>query len=136
MIKILKLHIEEFRGIRKLDLDLDGKSFVVHGPNGSGKSGVVDAIGFALTGTIARLTGTGTGGLTVQHHGPHVHRRDDPGAAKVTLTFHDVASGQIGTIERTVKSPALPATSGVACWMALIPVLSNKQNKQCARCRA
>jgi ABC-type multidrug transport system ATPase subunit len=105
VIKLLKLHIEEFRGIRELGLDLEGKSFVVHGPNGSGKSGVVDAIGFALTGTIARLTGTGTGGLSVQKHGPHVHRRDDPGAAKVALTFRDAASGQTGTIERTVKSP-------------------------------
>jgi ABC-type multidrug transport system ATPase subunit len=106
VIKILKLHIEEFRGIRKLDLELKGDSFVVHGPNGSGKSGVVDAVGFALTGTIARLTGTGTGGLSVQKHGPHVHRRDDPGAAKVALTFRDPASGQVGTIERTVKHPA------------------------------
>jgi DNA repair exonuclease SbcCD ATPase subunit len=105
MIQILRLRIEEFRGIRKLDLDLKGKPFVVHGPNGSGKSGVVDAIGFALTGTIARLTGTGTGGLSVQKHGPHVHRRDDPGAAKVALTFRDPASGKTGTIERTVKNP-------------------------------
>lgn len=54
MIQILELEIEEFRGIRHLKLNFDGKSFAVHGPNGSGKSGVVDAIGFGLTGTIAR----------------------------------------------------------------------------------
>lgn len=78
MIHIITLHIEEFRGIRNLYLKLDGKSFAVYGPNGSGKSGVVDAIGFAFTGTIARLSGTGTAGISVQRHGPRVHKRDDP----------------------------------------------------------
>ncbi len=106
MIQVLSIRIEEFRGIRHLDIDLNGKSFVIHGPNGSGKSGVVDAIGFAFTGGISRLSGSGTGGITVQKHGPHVHRRDDPGAARVTLTFRDGRSGQIGTITRTVKHAA------------------------------
>lgn len=36
------------------------------GDSFSSKSGVVDAIGFGLTGTIARLSGTGTGALSVQ----------------------------------------------------------------------
>jgi len=36
--------IEEFRGIRDLNLDLADKNFGVCGPNGTGKSGVVDAI--------------------------------------------------------------------------------------------
>ena len=35
---------------------MNRQSFVVSGPNGSGKSGVVDAIQFALTGEIGRLT--------------------------------------------------------------------------------
>lgn len=103
MIKILGIHIEEFRGIRSIDLPFDGKSFVIHGPNGSGKSGVVDAIDFALTGNIARLSGEGTKGVTVAKHGPHVHRRDDPGAAKVSLTYEDLKSGQRGSITRSVS---------------------------------
>lgn len=106
MIQILALHIEEFRGIRNLDITIDGNSFAIHGPNGSGKSGVVDAIGFAFTGTIARLSGTGTAGISVLKHGPHVHKRDDPGAAKVALKFRDTASGQTGIITRSVKNPA------------------------------
>jgi AAA domain len=105
MIQILDLEIEEFRGIRHLKLRLDGKSFAIHGPNGSGKSGVVDAIGFGLTGTIARLSGAGTAGISVQRHGPHVHKRDDPAASWVKLTFRDTVSGQTGTILRSVKSP-------------------------------
>jgi DNA repair exonuclease SbcCD ATPase subunit len=87
MIQLKAIRIEEFRGIRELELDLDRTSFVVLGPNGSGKSGVVDAIDFALTGNVARLSGAGTGGVSLLKHGPHVHRRDDPAAAKVALTI-------------------------------------------------
>ena len=46
MIRIKTIHIEEFRGIRRLDLLLDAKNFGICGPNGTGKSGVVDAIEF------------------------------------------------------------------------------------------
>lgn len=106
MIQVQKLHIEEFRGIRDLDLTMDENSFVVVGPNGSGKSGVVDAIDFALTGNVARLSGAGTAGLSVSKHAPHVHQRDNPAAAIVTLTFVHLASGQTGTLTRSVKTPA------------------------------
>ena len=104
MIQIDAIHIEEFRGIRTIDLLLGCKSFVVHGLNGSGKSGVVDAIDFALTGSIARLAGAGTSGLTVARHGPHIHRRDDPAAAKVALTVRDTVSGQSAVLTRNVKT--------------------------------
>lgn len=104
MIQLEYLHIEEFRGIRSIDLNFASKSFVVYGPNGSGKSGVVDAIDFALTGSIARLAGDGTGGVTLLRHGPHVHRRDDPAAAKVALRVKDTDSGEVATITRSVKT--------------------------------
>lgn len=103
MIKLGQLNIEEFRGIRELELDFDYKSFAIHGPNGSGKSGVVDAIGFVLSGSVARLTGEGTGGVSVKQHAPHVKSMKDPEAARVSLTFKDTVSGQEGTITRTVK---------------------------------
>lgn len=104
MIQLEHLHVEEFRGIRSIDLNLAGGSFVVYGPNGSGKSGVVDAIDFALTGRIARLEGDGTGGVTLLNHGPHVHRRDDPAAAKVVLAVKDTETGEIATITRGIKT--------------------------------
>ncbi|MGJ6122315.1 AAA family ATPase [Mycolicibacterium sp. Y3] len=105
MIKILSIQIEEFRGIRQITLPFNGNSFVIHGPNGSGKSGVVDAIDFVLTGSIARLSGEGTKGVSVAKHGPHVHRRDDPASAKVTLEFKDTSSGQVATVSRSVNKP-------------------------------
>ncbi len=60
MIKIESIHVEEVRGIRKLDIDFKEGPFAISGPNGSGKSGVIDAIEFGLTGQIGRLTGRGT----------------------------------------------------------------------------
>jgi predicted ATP-dependent endonuclease of OLD family len=85
MIRIEKIHIHEFRGIRELILDLKGQNFAACGPNGTGKSGIVDAIEFALSGNISRLSGAGTGGLSVKAHGPHVDSRNKPEVAFVTL---------------------------------------------------
>lgn len=72
MIRIKTIHIEEFRGIRDLDLDLDAKNFGICGPNGTGKSSVVDAIEFCITGDVTRLSGQGSGDLSVKAHAPHV----------------------------------------------------------------
>lgn len=70
MIKLESAHIEDVRGIRKLDLDFRNEKFAISGPNGSGKSGVIDAIEFGLTGQIGRLTGRGTKGLSVPNTAP------------------------------------------------------------------
>ncbi|MDH5134300.1 MULTISPECIES: AAA family ATPase [unclassified Microbacterium] len=130
MIQVQKLRIEEFRGVRDLDLDMGSSSFVVVGPNGSGKSGVVDAIDFALTGNVARLSGAGTGGISVAKHAPHVHQRDNPAAASVTLTFTHPASRQTGTLTRSVKTagqftlePKTPELVAAVEWAARHPEL-------------
>ena len=108
MIKIEAAHIEEFRGIRKLDIDLHGKTFAVSGPKGSGKSGVIDAIEFGLTGQIRRLTGRGTKGLTVTEHGPHVDKVKFPDAAFVELNLNFPALGKTAKITRKVSAPRKP----------------------------
>jgi DNA repair exonuclease SbcCD ATPase subunit len=86
MIQIEQLRIYEFRGIRDLQLSPQGKNFAICRRNGTGKSGVVDAIEFALTGEISRLSGRGTGNLSVKSHGPHVDSRDKPANAVVEAT--------------------------------------------------
>ena len=109
MIRIDKITIKEFRGIRDLTLDIKGQNFAACGPNGTGKSGIVDAIEFALTGSISRLSGAGTGGLSVKAHGPHVDSRNKPEAASVTL---DVLIPSLGNkkarIHRSVKAASAP----------------------------
>jgi chromosome segregation ATPase len=74
VIKLESAHIEEVRGIRKLDIDFQKSNFAISGPNGSGKSGVIDAIEFALTGSISRLMGRGTKGLSVAESVGPQHR--------------------------------------------------------------
>ncbi len=108
MICVQELCIEEFRGIRTLTLELAGKNFAISGPNGTGKSGIVDAIEFALTGTITRLTGEGTDNITVRAHAPHVDHRTHPEISKVVLKAYIPALDKTVTIERTVESPSTP----------------------------
>ncbi|MDK9696974.1 MAG: AAA family ATPase [Siculibacillus sp.] len=109
MIRIEKIHICEFRGIRDLTLDLKGQNFAACGPNGTGKSGIVDAIEFVLTGNVSRLAGTGTGGLSVKAHGPHIDSRNKPEAAFVTLSVAIPSlGGKKAQIHRTVKAASTP----------------------------
>lgn len=108
MIKLESAHIEEVRGIRKLDIEFAQQTFAISGPNGSGKSGVIDAIEFGLTGDIGRLTGRGTKGLSVSQHGPHVDKVDFPDAAFVALKVFVPSLGKNATITRKLSAPSKP----------------------------
>lgn len=112
MIQIESLRIANFRGIKQLLLSFDKKNFGICGPNGTGKSGLVDAIEFALTGSITRLTGQGTGGLSVKAHAPHVDTRDQPQKSVVALTAYSPVLNQQFTIERRVSAPSKPKIDG------------------------
>lgn len=106
MIRVDSITIKEFRGIRDLTLDFKGKNFAICGPNGTGKSGVVDALEFALTGNVSRLSGEGRGDISLKQHGPHVDRRDDPEKARVTVKVTIPSLSKTVTIERSLKTPA------------------------------
>ena len=108
MIKLESAHIEEVRGIRKLDIDFRKGNFAISGPNGSGKSAVIDAIEFGLTGQIGRLTGRGTKGLSVTEHGRHVDKTKFPDAPFVELKVFLPEIGKSATITRKVSSPKKP----------------------------
>jgi recombinational DNA repair ATPase RecF len=105
MIRINTIHIEEFRGIRAIELDLEGDNFGICGPNGSGKSGVVDAVEFCITGDVTRLSGHGSSGITVKAQAPHVDQREHPENANVTITATVPSLGKTVTIHRSVKNP-------------------------------
>lgn len=108
MILVESIDIEEFRGIRKISLDLKGKNFTVCGSNGTGKSGIVDALEFALTGNISRLSGEGRGEISLKQHGPHVDKRNDPEKANVTVNLLIPTLGKRVTLKRNLKNPANP----------------------------
>lgn len=105
MIRVESLEITEFRGIRQLVLNFTGKSFAICGPNGTGKSGVVDAFEFVFTGNVSRLSGEGSGDVSVKEHGPHVDKRNDPDKARVRATISIPGLNKTATIERNVKTP-------------------------------
>lgn len=109
MIQLESVRIEWARGIaQKLELDFQRKPFAISGPNGSGKSAVIDAVEFALTGQIGRLEGTGTKGLSVAEHGPHVDKAKFPDAAFVKLSVYIPGLKKSATITRKFKSPKKP----------------------------
>jgi len=116
MIRVESITIKEFRGIRDLTLDFKEKTFAICGPNGTGKSGVVDALEFALTGNVSRLSGEGRGEISLKQHGPHVDRRNDPDKARVMVRVTIPSLGKTVAIERSLKNPVAqvtPADSGV-----------------------
>jgi hypothetical protein len=105
VIRIKAIHIQEFRGIRELNLDLGAENFGICGPNGTGKSGVVDAIEFCLTGNITRLSGHGQGDLNVKGHAPHVDKRSEPDKSFVSISATIPSLKKDVKISRSVKYP-------------------------------
>lgn len=108
MIQVESISIHEFRGIRNLSINFKNQNFAICGPNGTGKSGVVDALEFALTGNISRLSGRGTGDVSVKKHAPHVESRDRPDRARVILRGSIPKLKKTFTLERSIKTPSTP----------------------------
>lgn len=108
MIRVESIRISEFRGIRNLTLDFKCKSFGICGPNGTGKSGVIDALEFGLTGNVSRLSGEGSGEVTLKLHGPHVDMRNAPDKASVVLNVSLLNLKKSAIIERNLKNPNHP----------------------------
>lgn len=134
MIRIEKLRIVRFRGILDLTLQIGGRNFAVAGPNGTGKSGVVDAIEFALSGDVSRLSGRGRGDVSVRSHAPHVDYRDQPDDAMVELEGVVVASGTKFKIRRTVGNAKNPTiTPNDADVTATIAELGRHKNTTLSR---
>ena len=82
MTKLQKIEINNFRGIKNIELSPSGKNICLVGPNGSGKSAVVDALNFLLTGRIHCLEGEGSRNLTITEHCPHIDKGIDDVSVK------------------------------------------------------
>lgn len=111
MIRLESIDIEEFRGIKKLHIDLCRKNFGICGPNGTGKSGVVNSIEFALTGNITRLSGSGSKELSVKAHAPHVDVHKHAEKSLVKLNAFCAKTGKPITIQRQVSTAATPVVT-------------------------
>ncbi len=90
-MKLVEIEITGVRGIPKLKHKIALKNFAVFGPNGSGKSGLVDSIDFLLTGQVKRLTGQGTGSLSLKTHGPHINHKIAMSSVRALVQVEEVA---------------------------------------------
>ncbi len=90
-MKIIELEIRNVRGIVHLKLEQGEKNFVVYGPNGSGKSTVVDSIDFLLTGNISRLTGEGTGNISLRKHGHHINHQPNEAEVRGVIKLPNIS---------------------------------------------
>lgn len=104
-MKIIELEIKNVRGVKDIILRPDKRNFVVWGTNGSGKSAIVDAIDFLLTGQIARLTGAGTGNLSLKKHGAHIDC-DDLSKSYVRATIKIKGENKPIEIYRCLEKPS------------------------------
>jgi recombinational DNA repair ATPase RecF len=126
-MRLLRLEIENVRGIRSLVLTPAGKNLVIWGPNGSGKSAVVDAIDFLFTGRVSRLSGKGSAGLSLASHGPHVSAAAD--AATVTAVVEIPSVDHPFSIRRCIAHPStLECPEDVRA--SLMPILGVAQRGQ------
>jgi len=104
-MKIFELEIKNIRGIKDLTLKPKGSNFVVWGMNGSGKSAVVDAIDFLMTGQMSRLTGAGTGEISIKKFGQHIDSTD-PKESFVKAKIALPGVSEIIEISRTFQKPS------------------------------
>lgn len=102
-MRLMELEITNIRGIPHVVLKPKGNNFLIWGPNGSGKSAVVDALDFLLTGRIARLTGSGTAGITLAKHGPHIEAKPEKAWARAVVEIPGCS--QPVEIMRTLAHP-------------------------------
>ncbi|MGH7900970.1 MAG: AAA family ATPase [Thermodesulfobacteriota bacterium] len=105
-MKLIELEITNIRGIKSLALKPNGENLLVWGPNGSGKSGVVDAIDFLLTGNMSRLSGVGTGDISLSRHGKHIDN-EDLRNSRVRAIISLPWGGQHVELERCMDKPGL-----------------------------
>lgn len=109
-MRLVELEIEKVRGIQHIVVRPDGKNFVIWGPNGSGKSAVVDAIDFLLTGRIQRLTGSGTGNITLRKHGPHIDHKPEETMVRAVVKLR--GSEKVIELKRSMGDPNRLESSG------------------------
>ena len=99
-MKVTYLEIAGFRGVReKMRLELPPGFAVISGRNGAGKSTVLDAIDFALTGSINKFTVTGAKGGGIEKHTWWIGE-ETADAHYVTVGFAD-AEGETFSVTRT-----------------------------------
>lgn len=90
-IKLLKLTVENFKGIRNFELKADGKNIIVHGKNGSGKTTLADAFFWLFDDADQAMQSKfntlmlDQSGSTIDHQEAHVEAEIEADGKKIEL---------------------------------------------------
>jgi len=96
-VRLLSIEIESFRAYRRQQiLDLDADLVVIYGPNGFGKTSFFDAIDFAATGSIGRLSAD-------SRQFNRIARHLDADVSSGVVTIATQAGGKLRRISRTIE---------------------------------
>ncbi|MCK9151817.1 AAA family ATPase [Methanobacterium alcaliphilum] len=102
-MKLLELEIQNFRGVKQLKIETQGRNFLIWGPNGSGKSTIVDSLDFLLTGNVSRMTGKGTKDIKIKKHAPHIDSEVEDVEIKALVKLQNL--DEPVKIKRSLKNP-------------------------------
>lgn len=95
-MKIIKLRLENFQGIRALTLDLDGKNAAIYGDNATGKTTVYNAV----TWLLFDKPSNGSKGFTPKTRGADGELHNLDHSAEMTI---EVENGERLTLKKTFK---------------------------------
>jgi len=107
-VRLLSIEIESFRAYRRQQiLDLDADLVVIYGPNGFGKTSFFDAIDFAATGSIGRLSAD-------SRQFNRIARHLDADVSSGVVTIATQAGGKLRRISRTIEQHSHALVDGVS----------------------
>lgn len=106
------IQVQNFRGIRRINLPVNGRNLIIVGENGAGKSSIVDAIEYFFTGRIAPLEGRSD----VNKNRSIPNLKGGPTAVKLTLHGMPPETGIALPYPRRTKAvpPALKPVADLA----------------------
>lgn len=104
-MKFLQLSLENFRGIKQMDIDFQGADCCIYGSNATGKTTVANAICWLLTGSA--ITGEKdfspkTAGAHNLHHKAELYiEKDGGGIVRLSKDFYEKWTKKKGQLQRS-----------------------------------
>lgn len=106
------IQVQNFRGIRRLHLPVDGHNLILVGENGAGKSSIVDAIEYFFTGRVEPLEGRAD--VDKRQSIPYAQG----GATAVSLSLRGLSSEEGTTLPYPRRKAAIPKSLEPVCDLA------------------
>jgi len=127
-VKILNINLENFRGIKKIDINFDGKDTDIYGANGTGKTTIANAVSWLLFNKAAtgeKDFSPKTVGTHNLHHTAEARFQEDTGSF-ITLKkdFYESWKTKKGSAEKTLTG------NKTDYWIDEVPVKESEYNRR------